>query len=202
LLVGDLGRREPGRRHVPLLSGFGIYSIGGGERRLGWRDGAEVVDCEPYTSLEELFALGRVGWDAVVGRMDAGGGGQRHRADAVTLQLPFAVADFVDFYASREHAENMGRRFRPDGEPLLPNWRHLPVGYHGRAGTVVVSGTDVVRPSGQIKGEGDPTYGPSRRLDIELELGFVVGMPSELGETVSPEHFSEHVFGVVLVNDW
>jgi|tagenome__1003787_1003787.scaffolds.fasta_scaffold20933354_2 fumarylacetoacetase len=123
--------------------------------------------------------------------MVAGGGGQRHRADAVTLQLPFAVADFVDFYASREHAENMGRRFRPDGEPLLPNWRHLPVGYHGRAGTVVVSGTDVVRPCGQLEAG---SFGPTRRLDVEVELGFVVG--------AAERSFRDAVFGVVAVNDW
>jgi fumarylacetoacetase len=94
--------------------------------------------------------------------------------------------------------------FRPDQEPLLPNWRWLPVAYHGRAGSVVVSGTDVVRPCGQRKApdEDAPTFGPSRRLDFELELGFVVGVPTELGETLPPEAFADHVFGVVLVNDW
>ena len=94
--------------------------------------------------------------------------------------------------------------FRPDSEPLLPNWRHLPVGYHGRAGTVVVSGTPVRRPQGQAKPpDADaPAFGPSRRLDIELELGFVVGVPSVLGEPVPTSAFREHVFGVVLVNDW
>jgi fumarylacetoacetase len=93
--------------------------------------------------------------------------------------------------------------FRPDAEPLLPNWRWLPVGYHGRSGTVVVSGTGVRRPRGQVREQGvDPEYGPSRRLDVELELGFVVGVPSPLGETVPVERFAEHVFGVVLVNDW
>jgi fumarylacetoacetase len=94
--------------------------------------------------------------------------------------------------------------FRPDSEPLLPNWRWLPVGYHGRAGSVVVSGTDVVRPNGQRKApdEDAPTFGPSRRLDFELELGFVVGVGSELGEPVPVEAFADHVFGVVLVNDW
>ncbi len=94
--------------------------------------------------------------------------------------------------------------FRPDSEPLLPNWRHLPVGYHGRAGTVVVSGTPVRRPQGQAKApDADaPVFGPSKRLDIELELGFVVGVPSTLGEPVPTSAFREHVFGVVLVNDW
>src|SRR5206468_8497232 len=108
------------------------------------------------------------------------------------------------FSSSLEHATNLGRMFRPGDEPLLPNWRHLPVGYHGRAGTVVVSGTEVVRPCGQSKAAEEtlPRFGPSRRLDIELELGFVVGVPSELGEPVPTTAFADHVFGVVLVNDW
>ncbi len=118
--------------------------------------------------------------------------------------LPFAVADYVDFYASIHHATNVGQIFRPDGDPLTPNWRHLPIGYHGRAGTVVVSGTDVTRPVGQRKDRTDPTpvVGPSLRLDIEAELGFVVGAPSPLGSRVGVADFAEHVFGVVVVNDW
>jgi fumarylacetoacetase len=98
----------------------------------------------------------------------------------------------------------MGRLFRPDTDPLPPNWLYLPIGYHGRSGTVVVSGTPVVRPKGQLKAPTDaaPTYGPTRRLDIELELGFVVGTPSRLGEPVPTSQALDHVFGVVLVNDW
>ncbi len=120
------------------------------------------------------------------------------------LVLPFEVADYVDFYASIDHASNVGRILRPDSEPLLPNWKHLPVGYHGRAGTVVVSGTDVRRPCGQRKPppEPSPTFGPTRRLDIEAELGFVVGVPSDLGEPVPTSAFADHVFGVVGLNDW
>jgi fumarylacetoacetase len=113
--------------------------------------------------------------------------------------LPFEVADYVDFFSSLHHATNMGRMFRPDAEPLLPNWRHLPVAYHGRSGTVVPSGTPVRRPCGQRPG---PEYGPSVRLDIELEAGFVVGVPSALGEPVPLERALDHVFGMVLVNDW
>ena len=122
----------------------------------------------------------------------------------VELHLPFEVADYVDFYSSIEHATNLGRLFRPDVEPLLPNWRHLPVGYHGRAGTVVPSGTPIRRPRGQTKPpDADaPRFGPSRRLDIELELGFVIGLPSPLGEPVPVERALDHVFGLVLVNDW
>jgi fumarylacetoacetase len=122
----------------------------------------------------------------------------------VTLHLPVEIADYVDFYSSQHHAENLGRMFRPDSEPLTPNWKHLPIGYHGRAGTVQVSGTPVVRPSGQRKAPTDdaPTFGPSQRLDIEAEVGFVVGTPSELGRPVPLSAFPEHVFGVCLVNDW
>ncbi|WP_051967436.1 fumarylacetoacetase [Kitasatospora mediocidica] len=127
-----------------------------------------------------------------------------HRIDEVRLHLPIEVADYVDFYASENHATNLGRIFRPNGEALLPNWKHLPVGYHGRAGTVVVSGTDVRRPSGQRKGPDDaaPVFGPSVKLDIEAEVGFVVGAGSSLGEAVGVDDFAEHVFGAVLVNDW
>jgi fumarylacetoacetase len=120
------------------------------------------------------------------------------------LRLPFAVADYVDFYSSRHHAENLGALFRPGQPALTPNWLHLPIGYHGRAGTVVVSGTDVVRPSGQTKAPDAavPVFGPSRRLDIEAEVGFVVGVPSPLGTPVPADRLADHVFGVVLVNDW
>ena len=105
------------------------------------------------------------------------------RCDDVRLHLPIEVADYVDFYASEHHAGNVGRIFRPDGPPLTPNWKHMPIGYHGRAGTVVVSGTDVVRPRGQIKAPSDPAprFGPSRKLDIEAELGWVVGVGSTPG---------------------
>ena len=123
------------------------------------------------------------------------------------MRLPVSVPDYVDFYCSLDHATNVGRMFRPDGEPLLPNWRHLPVGYHGRSGTVVVSGTDVRRPRGQrppsaSRGEAGPTYGPSRRLDLEAEVGFVVGAASTPGVPVPTSALDDHVFGVALLDDW
>jgi len=123
---------------------------------------------------------------------------------AVQLHLPLEVADYVDFYASEHHASNLGRMFRPDGPPLTPNWKHMPIGYHGRAGTVVVSDTEIVRPRGQLKAPSDPApdFGPSRKLDIEAELGWVVGVGSTLGEPVPMERFADHVFGVVILNDW
>ncbi|NEC64572.1 fumarylacetoacetase [Streptomyces sp. SID9727] len=121
-----------------------------------------------------------------------------------TLHLPFEVGDYVDYYASVDHATNVGRIFRPDGDALMPNWRHLPVAYHGRAGSIVVSGTPVHRPAGQRKAPTDPapTFGPSLRLDIEAELGFVVGRTVPLGQRVATSEFTETVFGVTGVNDW
>jgi fumarylacetoacetase len=164
-------------------------------------------------TLNPFLALGRPAWTAVrawltellthEGERDLVESHLIQRSE-VTLHLPFEVADYVDFYSSQHHAENVGRIFRPDAEPLTPNWKHLPIGYHGRAGTVVVSGTDVVRPSGQRKKPSDaqPSYGPSLRLDIEAEVGFVVGTPSERGTPVTADAFRDHVFGVCLVNDW
>jgi fumarylacetoacetase len=123
--------------------------------------------------------------------------------EAVAPRLPFQVGDYVDFYSSLEHATNMGRILRPGTEPLPENWRHLPVGYHGRAGTVVVSGTPVTRPNGQRRGEGGAVdAGPSRRLDFELEVGFVIGPASTRGRRVKTVDAAQHVFGFVLVNDW
>jgi fumarylacetoacetase len=146
-------------------------------------------------SLNPLMAAGPEAWAAAAAIEDA----PAHPLAAVELHLPFTVADYVDFYSSLHHATNAGRIFRPGSDPLPPNWRHLPVGYHGRAGTVVPSGSEIVRPRGQL---GPGEYGPTRRLDIELELGFVIGKPSRLGEPVPIERALDHVFGVVLLNDW
>ncbi|MBC7593476.1 MAG: fumarylacetoacetase [Kineosporiaceae bacterium] len=124
-------------------------------------------------------------------------------ADSVELRMPFAVSDYVDFYASEEHASNLGKILRPGQEPLTPNWKHLPIGYHGRAGTVVASGTPIVRPQGQRRTpEGGVVFGPTVRLDIETELGFVVGTGSTMGEPVGLADFDRHVFGICLLNDW
>jgi fumarylacetoacetase len=192
---------------------YGIFSRPGEAPRVGTRVGDDVVDLSPLGAeyrqgtLNALMSMGRPVWEAArmrVRDMAVGGLGERFPAREVRMHLPFAVADYVDFYSSLEHATNMGRLFRPDGDPLLPNWRWLPVGYHGRAGTVAVSGTPVRRPWGQAKpaDADEPVFRPTERLDIELELGFVVGAGSILGEPVSPARFRDHVFGVVLVNDW
>lgn len=118
------------------------------------------------------------------------------------LDLPIEVADFCDFYASEYHASNMGRILRPGSEPLPPSWRRIPLGYHGRAGTVVVSGSPVRRPTGVIATSDGPAYGPSTRLDLEVELGYVVGVGSNRGEPVAVEDALDHLFGVVVLNDW
>jgi fumarylacetoacetase len=200
---------------------YGVFSAGGARPRVGVAIGDAVLDLSAVLddatfagpTLDPFLAQGRSRWQAVRGRVTDLLSDPRHRPAvephlvpraAVQLHLPFAVADYVDFYASEHHATNVGRIFRPDGDALTPNWKHLPIGYHGRAGTVVVSGTDIVRPCGQRKppAQPRPEFGPSRRLDIEAEVGFVVGMPSRLGRPVPAAEFAEHVFGVVLVNDW
>jgi fumarylacetoacetase len=204
------GARPGGSVALPaVVSGYGVFSTNGGGARIGWRDGDDVVDLSALgdvygqPSLNALMSLGRKAWDEGLAAARSHDG-LRVPLDTVALHLPFDVADYIDFYSSLEHATNLGRIFRPDADPLPANWRWLPVGYHGRAGTVVVTGTDVRRPRGQLKPSdgGAPVYAPSQRLDIELELGFVVGVPSMLGETVPAERFADHVFGVVLVNDW
>ncbi|AJF66702.1 fumarylacetoacetase [Streptomyces vietnamensis] len=222
----DLAEGDPfGPHNLP----YGVFSTADepGRRRLGVRIGGHVLDAgaaahalgSPYAallaqpSLNPLLAAGRTAWRDVRRALTAWVTVPAHRADiepllhpldAVTLHLPYEVADYVDFYASEHHATNVGKIFRPDGDALTPNWKHLPIGYHGRAGTVVVSGTDVVRPSGQRKAPSDPApvFGPSVKLDIEAEVGFLVGTPSELGKPVPLADFREHVFGLTLLNDW
>ena len=201
---------------------YGVFSRPGEESRVGVRIGDFVVDLAPIAaaemldvhhvfqerSLNPLMAEGRQVRESVR-RWVTGLLTDETERDLVepsllpladvTMHLPVEVADYVDFYASEHHATNVGRIFRPDGDALLPNWKHLPVGYHGRAGTVVPSGTPVVRPSGQRPGG---QFGVSTRLDIEAELGFVVGVGSQLGTPVSYDAFADHVFGVVGLNDW
>ncbi|RPE41596.1 fumarylacetoacetate hydrolase [Streptomyces sp. Ag109_O5-1] len=208
---------------------YGVFSTSEStERRVGVRLGDHILDAgaaalslgSPYASLlarptlNPLLAAGRTTWSDVRRALTAWVTVPAHREaleplfhplSSVALHLPFEVADYVDFYASENHARNAGRIFRPDAaEPLTPNWKHLPIGYHGRAGTVVVSGTDVVRPSGQRKAPSDPApvFGPSARLDIEAEVGFVVGTPSQQGRPVALGDFRDHVFGLTLLNDW
>ncbi|TQF69450.1 fumarylacetoacetase [Rhodococcus spelaei] len=196
---------------------YGVFSAPGIGPRVGVRLGENVIDLSVLLgdevfarpTLNAFLARGPDTWAAVRARVtELVAGSVRsdavHAADTVVMHLPFEVADYVDFYASERHASNLGRMLRPGQPPLLPNWRHLPVAYHGRSGTVVVSGTEIVRPCGQFvpDGGGAPVFGPTRRLDLEVELGFVVGVPSAPGSRIGPDEFGEHVFGAVLVNDW
>jgi len=201
---------------------YGIYSVPGGQPRVATRFGGHVVDlavllgdsgenrvfAEP--TLNAFMAQGRDRWVEVRQALRAAlqrevPAGAVHDVDAVTLHLPFEVADYVDFYASEHHASNLGRLFRPGNpDPLTPNWKHLPIGYHGRAASIAVSGTDIVRPAGQRIEPGDPApvFGASVRLDIEAEIGFVVGTGSPMGEPVPVDEAEHHIFGLVLFNDW
>ncbi len=122
----------------------------------------------------------------------------------VTMHLAAQIGDYTDFYSSKEHATNVGSMFRDKDNPLLPNWTHLPVGYHGRASSVVVSGQEIYRPMGQTKPSTDrpPQYGPCQRLDFELELAFFVGQGSQLGQPIPIDQTPESIFGFVLMNDW
>lgn len=124
--------------------------------------------------------------------------------EEATMLLPVRIGDYTDFYASREHATNIGTMFRDPNNALLPNWLHLPVGYHGRSSSVIVSETAIRRPKGQMipNGPEQPVYGASKLLDFELEMAFIVGKPNELGEPVDIKNAEEHIFGMVLFNDW
>jgi fumarylacetoacetase len=202
---------------------YGVFSAGDAPR-VGVRIGDSVLDLaqvlgeqvfsEP--SLNTFMAQGRARWSDVRARITELLTDERHRGtvqaalrplSAVDLHLPFTPGDYVDFFGNEYHAANAGRIFRPGGDPLTPNWKHMPIGYHGRSGTIVLSGTPVVRPcgqrppqAGQRPEESGPTFGPSRRLDFEAEVGFVVGAGS--AGPVKVGDFAEHVFGVFLLNDW
>lgn len=122
----------------------------------------------------------------------------------VEMFMPVRVGDYTDFYSSKEHATNVGTMFRDPNNALLPNWLHIPVGYHGRASSIVVSGTPLHRPKGQTKADDvdKPTFGPTRLLDFELEMAFIIGKGNELGTSVSVENAEDHIFGMVVFNDW
>ena len=168
--------------------------------------------------LNGFLALGRPAWSLMRARLsvllredtpDLRDDGNLRRqavipAGEVTMLLPARIGDYTDFYSSIEHATNMGKMFRDPDNALLPNWRHLPVGYNGRSGSIVVSGTPIRRPCGQTKADDAdaPTYGPSRLVDIELEMGFLTGPATELGSRIAGDATRDHVFGMVLVNDW
>ncbi|WP_216895406.1 fumarylacetoacetate hydrolase family protein [Nocardia alni] len=212
-----------GATHLP----YGSYSTAAGVPKLGVRLGDHVLDAAALlrragaapddiavtdtANLDALLARDRAAWDRVhaglVHAVSDPAAAESIVAEAVpltevTLHLPFTVADYVDFYGNEFHASNVGRIFRPGQPPLTPNWKHLPIGYHGRAGTIVPSGTEVPRPRG-LRPEPDdpPTFGSSRRLDIEAEVGFVLGSPAPQGQ-IPLTAAADHIFGLVLTNDW
>jgi fumarylacetoacetase len=211
-----------------------VFSSEGSLPRIGVAIGDSLLDlnevaqagllddcCEPELLqaplLNPLLAAGRTLWTSLRQRISwllrSDGDPKLREAnvdrfvrsrDRVTMHLPMDVGDYVDFYSSIEHATNLGRMFRPDGDALLPNWRWVPVGYHGRSATIVVDGTPVRRPRGQRKvaTAPEPEFDASRRLDIELEMGFVTGPGNQLGDPISLSDAADHIFGLVLVNDW
>lgn len=127
-----------------------------------------------------------------------------HHKDQVIMQLPIAINGYTDFYSSKEHATNLGILFRGKENPLTPNWLHIPIGYDGRASSIVVSGTNFHRPCGQIRpgNDGEPTYSESKALDTEIEVAFIVGTPNEFGTQITTKDAPKHIFGMVLLSDW
>lgn len=219
----DLPADHPfGPHHLP----YGAVSARPGEQpRLAVRIGEHALDLSAFGSatswaeelarptLNAFLELGPAAWAGLRGQLqeilaDPARHGELepylYPLDGLILHLPVEVKDYVDFYASEHHATNVGTIFRPDGDALTPNWKHLPIGYHGRSSTVVVSGTDIARPTGQRKGPQDPApvFGPSVKLDIEAELGFLVGGSTPLGRPVAVDDAADHLFGVMLFNDW
>ena len=213
---------------------YGVFQPQGEHARVGVAIGTEVLDLAALeaagllptgaqnvfgqTSLNAFIALGRPVWQQVRARLQqllsADCAELRDNADlrakafypqaAVAMLLPIEVPGYTDFYSSKEHAYNVGCMFRDPKNALMQNWSELPVGYNGRASSVVVSGTDLVRPSGQIKlpNEERPVFSACRKLDFELETGFIVGKATALGEPIAIEEAENHIFGMVLLNDW
>ena len=172
----------------------------------------EISRCCESTSLNALMALGRDAVSTLRARLTDLLSNRSSRArvepalvpqSAVEMLLPAHIGDYTDFYASSYHATNVGRLFRPDN-PLLPNYKYVPIGYHGRASSIVVSGAEIQRPGGQTKAADAqaPSFGPSRSLDYELEVGFFVGSGNALGQPIPITEAESHIFGLCLLNDW
>ncbi len=219
LPYGVFRRRSGGPPHVGVAIGDQVLDLTLLEDE-GLLDGAPWRGRRVFQgpTLNPFMALGRPAWQEARSRISLllrdSEPTLRDRADLrnrvlvpmreVDMLLPVEIGDYTDFYSSREHATNVGTMIRGAEQALNPNWLYLPVAYHGRASSVVISGTDLHRPQGQAK-PGDaatPTFGPSRSLDFELEMGFVIGPGNELGRPVPVAAAAEHIFGMVLVNDW
>jgi fumarylacetoacetase len=194
---------------------FGIFKRRNEKPRGGVAIGDQILDLAALglktgPTLNAVAAMGRPAWRRLRRELSKGlsakGRNKRFARYLVPMKqaqllVPVAVGDYSDFYAGIHHATNMGRMLRPDN-PLLPNYKWVPIGYHGRSSSIVVSGTPIRRPHGQLKTQDAPSFAPSRRLDYEAELGFVVGPGNRLGERIAIGKALEHVFGVVLLNDW
>ncbi|WBU63742.1 fumarylacetoacetase [Paracoccus aerodenitrificans] len=201
---------------------YGVFSVNGDAPRCGVAIGDLVVDlaaCEraglldaggtfSAGQLNDFIALGSEKWaelrEALTGLLAVGGNTDlpTHPMQDVTMHLPIRVTEYTDFYASRNHAFNVGVLFRGPENALPAQWTHMPIGYNGRASSVIVSGTDVIRPKGQLRTDGGPVWGPCKRLDLELEIGAIVGAETRLGESVDVETADRMIFGYVLLNDW
>ena len=208
--------------HLGVAIGGYVFDLYAASQFGFFEDLTELGDAQPKVfrrrSLNAFLRLGRPAWRAVRQRVSEL---LRHdeprlrdnelavrdcllRQSEVRMLRPVKPANYTDFYSSIEHATNVGMMFRDPANALLPNWRWLPIGYHGRTSSIVASGTPIRRPSGQRKApdEATPTFGPSHQLDFELEMAFVVGTGSELGAPVSIDQAEEHIFGLCLFNDW
>ena len=207
---------------------YGVFSMGGGEPRCGIAIGDMILDAKAAEAAgltgtqglcqdgvwNPLMAAGPTVWarfrQSVTDLLARGSPHadalrpMLHRAADAQLHLPLHVAEFTDFYASRQHATNVGTMFRGAENALPPNWLDIPIGYNGRASTVVVSGTPIHRPNGQTRPQDAPrpVFGPSSRLDIELEIGTIIGTPSRMGQPVTTDQARQMIFGHVLLNDW
>ena len=216
LPYGVFSRSQDGQRHVGVAIGDYVLDLAVLEQQgLLNLDGNHYFD---QPTLNDFIASGKDNWtkarqtiqtllltDSAELRDNTALREQAliKQADVV-LHMPIEVPGYTDFYSSKEHATNVGCMFRDPKNALLPNWSELPVGYNGRASTVVASGFDVVRPSGQIKlpDQERPIFSPCRKLDFELETGFIVGKPNKIGQPIAIEDAWEHIFGMVLFNDW
>lgn len=211
---------------------FGIFSTATRTPRVGVAIGEQIVDLQEVAkqgllqewapdqrifsekSLNRFIALGKVATSAIrlkIQDLLTDDHSPLKQSPSVlvpqseaTMHLPVEVGDYTDFYSSIEHATNVGKMFRDPANALLPNWKHLPVGYHGRASSIVVSGTPIQRPSGQVlpKGAEQPVFQPSARLDFELEMAFIIGKESQLGQPISTAAAADYIFGLALFNDW
>ena len=186
--------------------------------KLGYFDGLDInKKVFRKKVLNEFISLGQPAWRAVRNRIsdlfeknnalirDNIEAKSRilHHVDDVEMMMPVSVGDYTDFYSSIEHATNVGKMFRDPENALLPNWKHIPVGYHGRSSSIVVSGTNIHRPKGQTKTDDAefPSFGPSRLFDFELEMAFITGKSTELGESIPVDKAEDHIFGMVIFND-